>query len=48
MQAEHTRGNGFIVSPLSVPFTGDRPKKKPKPIKTKRNFYIGEYIKDIF
>ena len=48
MQAEHRRGNGFIVSPLSVPFTGDRPKKKPKPIKVKRNLYIGEYIKDLF
>lgn len=48
MQAEHRRGNGFIVSPLSVPFTGDRPNKKPKPIIVKRNIYIGEYIKDIF
>ncbi len=48
MQAEHRRGNGFIVSPLSVPFTVDRPKKKLKPIKVKRNLYIGEYIKDIF
>ena len=45
MQAEHRRGNGFIVSPLSVPFTVDRPKKKLKPIKT---LYMGEYIKDIF
>ncbi len=48
MQAEHRRGNGFIVSPLSVPFTGDRPKKKPKPIKAKRKLYIVEYITDIF
>lgn len=48
MQAEHRRGNGFIVSPLSAPFTGDISKKKQKPIKVKRNLYIGEYIKDIF
>lgn len=37
MQAEHSRGNGFIISPLSAPLAASRPKQsydKPHKIKT--------------
>ena len=48
MQAEHSRGNGFILSPLSTPITADKQKKYLRPAKTKRNFLFWKYIKDIF
>ncbi len=48
MQAEYNRGNGFILSPLSAPITADKQKKHLKPIKSKKKFFFGEYIKDVF
>ncbi len=48
MQAEHRRGDGFIISPLSTPFTAEKPKSRIKPIKIRRKFFFGEYLKDIF
>ena len=40
MQAEHSRGNGFIISPLSAPLASGKPKKayeKPHKVKTESN-----------
>lgn len=45
MQAEHSRGNGFIISPLSVPLSAEKPKKENKPRRIKRSFPTG-VIKD--
>lgn len=48
MQAEHRRGDGFIISPLTTPFTAEKPKSRIKPIKIRRFFFLSEYLKDIF
>lgn len=44
MQAEHSRGNGFIISPLSQPLTVHKPKNPIKLVKTKRESKLKEFI----
>ncbi len=44
MQAEHSRGNGFIVSPLSIPSKAGKQKKRFNLPKLKLHLSIGEYI----
>lgn len=45
MQAEHSRGNGFIISPLSVPRTIQKPEiTSCKPVKLKAPSRVKEHI----
>ncbi len=50
MQAEHSRGNGFIISPLSAPLAAGKPKKlSVKPLRTRQKSILKKlyiYIAD--